>query len=54
MSKEQLLANSLEMIGHRLSRFLKNSDKSIVKNTLEDIQKTLNGYYSGNYTYWDN
>lgn len=53
MSKEQLLANSLEMIGARLNRFIKTNDTSIIKNALEDLQKTLNEYYDGDYSYWD-
>lgn len=57
-SGAQLIVNSLEMIGHRLSRAYKSglnspSADSIIKNTIDDITSTLNTYYDGDYSYFD-
>lgn len=56
MSKEQLLANTIEMAGYRINTYFANSDnyeiKNIAKNILEDLKKSLDEYYGGSYTYW--
>jgi len=53
MGKEQLLANSLECVGHRITRALKEGKTDILTYLLEDITKTLNEFYEGQYTYFD-
>ncbi len=53
MGKEQLLANSLELAGHRIKRFMDDGNSEISTFLIEDITKTLNEFYNGDYTYFD-
>lgn len=54
MSKQQMMANSLELMGYRLNEFIKSTghDRSQLKLSLTDIKNTLNEYYGGDYIYW--